>query len=151
MCPDWRLGDPTAWRSRWRSVRRPKQTRPAAPSELGVRHKLLVEISFADNKEVAGWVVACRGVANELGLSQLINVAVTVDTDVVGDVDPALRVLVVPLMLAEASGRVSVIAEDHRRVVDRHAAEGVGLAAGAGRTCPQSNDQNLWMALGLVT
>ena len=68
------------------------------------------------------------------GSRSSIDVAVAVDADVIGDVDPPLRVLVVLLVLAEASRRVAVVAEDHGRVVDRHAAEGVGRAAGVGGT-----------------
>ena len=96
------------------------------------RHLLFVEVSFAEDEEVAGRVVARRGVAHELGVSQLVDVPVAVDADVIGDVDPALRVLVVALVLADASRGVAVVAEDHGGVVDRHAGEGVGRAAGAG-------------------
>ena len=71
--------------------------------ELGLRHRLLVEVSFADDEEVAGRVVARRGVAHEVGRPQLEDVPVAVDADVIGDVDPPLLVLVVPLVLAEAS------------------------------------------------
>ena len=101
--------------------------------ELLLRHFFLVEVSFADDEEVAGGVVARRGVANELRISQLVDVPVAVDADVIGDVDPPLRVLVIVLVLAEAGRRVGVVAEDDSGVVDRHAVEGVGRAARAGR------------------
>ena len=87
-------------------------------------------------------VEARRGVAHELGASQLEDVPVAVDAYVIGDVDPPLRVLVVLLVLAEASGRAAVVAEDRGRV-DCHAAEreraagredGVPLASRHNRT-----------------
>ena len=54
------------------------------------RYLFFVEISFADDEEVAGRVVASRRVAYKLGVSQLIDVSVAVDGDVIGDIDPPL-------------------------------------------------------------
>ena len=68
------------------------------------RHRLFVEVSLADDEEMAGGVVACCGISHELGRSQLEDVALLVDSDVIGDVDPPVRILVEELVLAEASG-----------------------------------------------
>jgi hypothetical protein len=52
---------------------------------------------------------------------------------VIGDVDPSLLVLVIPLVVPPALGGIAVIAEHHRLVVQSHPGDGVRLAAGAGR------------------
>ena len=96
--------------------------------ELGFRDRFLVEISFADDQEVAGGVVVGVGVAGELRCPQLEDVAVAVDADVVGDVDPPELVLVVALVLSEPSSDVAVVAEDHGCVVEGHTGDGVRLA-----------------------
>ena len=101
--------------------------------ELLLRHLLLVEVSFADDEEVPGGVVACCGVANEVGISQLVDVSVPIDAEVIGDINPALRVLVIVLVLTEPSGRVGVVTENNSGVVDRHEVWGVGRATGSGR------------------
>ena len=97
------------------------------------RHFLLVEIAFAEDEAMAGRVVGRRGVANELGASQLVDVPVAVDADVIGDINPALRVLVVALVLADSTRGVAVVAEDHGAVVDRQMGEGVGACRRGGR------------------
>jgi hypothetical protein len=60
----------------------------------------LVEVSLAEDEEMAGGVVIRRGVTGNLGAPQFIEVAVAVDADVIRDVDPSVLVLVVPLVLA---------------------------------------------------
>jgi hypothetical protein len=102
--------------------------------ELGVRHDFFVEVSFADNKEVASRVVVRRGITGEVGIAQLEDVPVAVDADVVGDVDPPFLVLVVLLVLAQPGRDVGVVTKDGGCVVDCHAGDGVGPASCAGRT-----------------
>lgn len=68
--------------------------------ELFVGHFLFVEVPFADDEKVAGRVVVGRGVAYQFWSSQLEDVSVPIDADVISDVDPPLRILVVSLMLA---------------------------------------------------
>jgi hypothetical protein len=46
--------------------------------------------------------------------------------------------LVVPLILAQMRWGVTVVAEDHRLVVEGHTGDGVAPASGAGRSCPPS-------------
>ena len=111
--------------------------------ELLLGHILFVEVSLADDEEVARRVVARRGVACKLGRPQLVDVPVAVDADVISDVDPPLLALVVLLVLAQASGCVAVVAEDRGRVVDRHAGDGVRRAAGLGGWAPQASRHNI--------
>ncbi len=101
--------------------------------ELVLRDHFLIEVSFAEDEEMACRVVVCRRVAGNIGASQLVDVALAVDADVVGDVDPSKLVLVVPLVLTKASWRITVVAEDHAFVVEGQTCNGVGLASGAGR------------------
>ena len=101
------------------------------------RHLLFVEISFADDEEVAGRVVARCGVSYEPGVSQLVDVPVAVDGNVIGDIDPPLRVMVVSLVLADATRSVAVVAEDHRGVVELLLGWGSGACRrGAGTRTP---------------
>ena len=102
--------------------------------QLCFRHLLLVEVAFADDEEMPGGVVAGRGVADEAGIPELVDVSVAVDAQVVGDVDPSLRVLVISLVLSKSSRRVRVVAEHDLGVVNRHAVQGVTRTAGAGRS-----------------
>lgn len=108
--------------------------RESGRMELGVRYDFLVEVSFAEDQEVARRVVVRRSVTRDLWRAQFVDVAVTVDADVIGDVDPSLLVLVVALILAEATRGVAVVAEDDGLVVQGHASDGVRLAAGSGGT-----------------
>ena len=85
----------------------------------------------ADDEEVAGRVVARCGVSYEPGVSQLVDVPVAVDGNVIGDIDPPLRVMVVSLVLADATRSIAVVAEGHRCVVDCHSAGDLGCAARA--------------------
>ena len=97
-----------------------------------LRHNLLIEVSFAEDKEVARCVVVGGSVACNLWAPQFVNVAIAVDADVRGDLDPAQLVLVVPLVLAQAAWGVTVVAEDHGLVVEGHTGDGVEPSAGAG-------------------
>lgn len=58
--------------------------------ELSFGDDFLVEVSFAEDQEVARRVVVRRGVTGDLWRAQFIDVAVAVDADVIGDVDPSL-------------------------------------------------------------
>ena len=78
-------------------------------------------------------VVVRRSVARNLGAAQFVDVAVAVDAHVIRDVDPAQLVLVVPLVLAEVTWRITVVTEEHGLVVEGHAGDGVRPSAGAGR------------------
>jgi len=60
----------------------------------------LVEVSLAENEEMACGVVVRRGITGNLGAPQFVEVAIAVDADVVRDVDPPVLVLVVPLVFA---------------------------------------------------
>ena len=102
--------------------------------KLRLRHGLLVEVSLAENEEMAGGVVVRRGVTGNLGAPQFVEVTVAVDADVIRDIDPSVLVLVVPLIFAQAFRGISVVAEDHCLVVQSHPGDGVTLAAGAGRS-----------------
>ena len=82
--------------------------------QLVLRHLFLVEVALADDKEVTGRVVGRRGVAHEVGTSQLVDVPVAIDAEVIGNVDPPLRVLVVALVLAQPAentpyGRIALL------------------------------------------
>jgi hypothetical protein len=68
--------------------------------KLRLRHGLLVEVSLAEDEEMAGGVVVRRGVTGNVGAPQFVEVAVAVDADVIRDVDPSVLVLVVPLVFA---------------------------------------------------
>ena len=92
--------------------------------ELFLCHLLFVEVSFADNEEMAGRVITRRGVAHDMRVTQSVDVPLAVHAYVIGDVDPPLCVLVIVLVLAKASGGVAVVAEDCSGVVNRHAVEG---------------------------
>ncbi len=83
--------------------------------QLLLCHLFLVEVSFADDEEVPGGVVAGCGVANEVGISQLVDISVPIDAEVIGDINPALRVLVIVLVLTEPCGRVGVVTENRQR------------------------------------
>lgn len=81
---------------------------------------------------MAGCVVVRRSVACDFGPPQFVDVAVAVDADVIGDVDPSVLVLVVSLVLAESLWGITVVAEDHSLVVQGHPGDGLGLTSGAG-------------------
>ena len=63
----------------------------------------------------------------------LVDISVPIDAEVIGDINPALRVLVIVLVLTEPSGRVGVVTENNGGVVDRHEVWGMGSATGSGR------------------
>ena len=79
-------------------------------------------------------VVVRRSVACNLGATQFVDVAVSVDADVIGDVDPSQLVLVVPLVLSEVAWAITVVAEDYALVVEGHTGDGVQPPSGAGRS-----------------
>ncbi len=106
--------------------------RESGSVKLGLRHGLLIEVSFAEDEEVACGVVVRRSVARNLGAPQLVDVAVAVDADVIRDVDPPMLVLVIPLVLTQVAWGITVVAEDHGLVVEGHSGDGVGLSSGAG-------------------
>src|SRR5208283_1350491 len=106
--------------------------RESGSVKLGLRHALLIEVSFTENKEVACCVVACRSVACNLGAPQFVDVAVAVDADVIRDIDPSLLVLVIPLVLAQVAWGIAIVAEYHGLVVEGHTGDGVGPSSGAG-------------------
>src|ERR1700758_1183744 len=83
---------------------------------------------------MARCVVVRRGVARDLGAAQFVDVAVAVDADVIGDVDPSLLVLVVVLVLPETLWGIAVVAEDHGLVVEGHAGDGLSPTARACRS-----------------
>lgn len=101
--------------------------------ELGLRHSLSIEVPFAEDQEMARRVVIRRGVARNLGAPEFVDVAVAVDSDVIGDVDPPVLVLVVPLVLSEMAGGIAVFAKDDGLVVQGHPGDGVTLSARARR------------------
>src|SRR5690349_19542251 len=92
----------------------------------------LVKISLADDEKVAGRVVTGCGIADEQGISQLVDVPVAVNAEVISDVDPPLRTLVVLLVLAQPGRCIAVVPKHNRGVVNRHAVERVRCAARAG-------------------
>ena len=108
--------------------------RNAGSVKLGLRHGLLVEVSFAEDQEVACCVVVGRSVARDLGAPQFVDVAIAVNGDVIRDVDPSLLVLVVALILAQATRGVAVVAQDDGFVVEGHAGDGVVPPAGECRS-----------------
>lgn len=83
-------------------------------------------------------VVVCRCVARDLRRSQFVDVAVAVNADVIGDVDPSQLVLVVALILTVATRSVPVVFQDDGFVVKSHAGDGVRPAAGTGGTSAPS-------------
>jgi hypothetical protein len=83
---------------------------------------------------MAGRVVVGRSVARNLGASQFVDVAVTVDADVISDVDPSQLVLVIPLVLSEAAWGITVVPEDDALVVEGQTGYGVDPSTGAGRS-----------------
>ena len=101
--------------------------------QLGLRHNLLIEVSFAEHQEMARGVVVRCSVAGNIGAPQFINVAVAVNADVVSDVDPSQLVLVVALVLAEPGRGVAVVAKDYGLVVESHTGDGVQPPSGPGR------------------
>ena len=107
--------------------------------KLFFRHLFLVEVSFAHHEEMAGCVIRRCSVAGEVSSTQFEDVSVAIHTDVVGDVDPSVVVLVVPLVLPESCGGVAVVAQNHGGVVDRHALDGVWRAPGPGRASAQAS------------
>ena len=108
--------------------------RKSGPVKLGLWYGLLIEVSFAENEEMACGVVVRRGVTGNLGAPQFVEVAVAVDADVVRDVDPPQLVLVVALVLAETARGVTVVAENHGLVVEGHPGDSEGTPSGAGRS-----------------
>src|ERR1700761_6070553 len=59
--------------------------------------------------------------------------------------DPSLLVLVVSLILAQPAWGITVVAEDHGLVVQRHPGDGVALPSGAGGPrAPRVSAQQLW-------
>src|ERR1700736_873666 len=78
-------------------------------------------------------VVVRRSVSCDFGAPQFVDVAVAVDADVIGDVDPSQLVLVVSLVGSEVAWGSAMVAEDHGLVVQGHPGDGVGLTPGAGR------------------
>ena len=108
--------------------------RKSGSVELGFRDDFLVEVSFAEDQEVACRVVVRRRVTCDLRRAQFVDVAVAVNADVIRDVDPSQLVLVVALVLAEAAWGVAVVAEDDGLVVEGHAGDGVVPPAGAWRS-----------------
>src|ERR1700739_4108431 len=80
---------------------------------------------------MARCVVVRRGVARDLRAAQLVDVAVAVDADVIGDVDASLLFLVVVLVLPEALWGIAVVAEDHGLVVEGHTGDGLSPTARA--------------------
>lgn len=98
--------------------------------QLGLADLLFVKVAFAEDQKMTGRVIVCRSVTGDLGCAQLVDVSVAVDTDVVGDIDPAALVLMKGLMLTKASRGIGVVAQIHRGVVNRHAGDGVRSAAG---------------------
>lgn len=102
--------------------------------ELGLWHSLLIEVSFAENQEMARRVVVRRGIAGDLGAPQFVDVAIAVHADVIGDVDPPVLVLVVSLILSEMAWSIAVFAKDDGLMVESHPGDGVALPSGAGRS-----------------
>ncbi len=74
--------------------------RESGSVKLGLGHNLLIEVSLAEDEEMARCYVVRGSVACNLGAPQFIDVAIAVDADVIGDVDPSPLVLVVLLVLA---------------------------------------------------
>jgi len=108
--------------------------RESGSVELGFRDDFLVEVSFAEDQEVACRVVVRCGVTRDLRRAQFVDVAVSVNADVIRDVDPSQLVLVVALVLAEVAWGVAVVAEDDGLVVEGHAGDGVVPPTGACRS-----------------
>ena len=108
--------------------------RESGSVKLGLRHDLLIEVSFAEDQEMACRVVVRRSVASNFGTPQFVDVAFAVNADVVRDVDPSQLVLVVLLVLAEVAGGIAVVAEDLAFVVQRHTGDGVDPSPRAGRS-----------------
>src|ERR1700753_3262110 len=93
--------------------------------ELRFRYRLLIEVPFAQHQEMTGGVVVGGGVAGALGAPQFVDVAIAVDGDVIRDVDPTLLILVISLILSQASWRISVVAEHNYFVMQSHPGDGV--------------------------
>lgn len=108
--------------------------RASCSLELGLRHGLLIEVSFAEDQEMARRVVVRGGIARDLGAPQFVDVAIAVDADVIGDVDPSVLVLVVSLILSEMAWGISVFAKDDGLMVQSHPGDGVALPSRAGRS-----------------
>lgn len=97
-------------------------------AKLFSRDGFLVEITFTENEKMPGRVVLSGGITFDQREPQLINVAVAVYADVVGDVAPAPLVLMELLMLKQPSRRIAIVAEHRTRVMDRHSIESVGYS-----------------------
>lgn len=108
--------------------------RECGPVELGFRDGFLVEVTFAEDQEVACRVVVRRGITRDLRRAQFVDVAVAVNADVIRDVDPSQLVLVVMLVLAQVAWGVAVVAQDDSLMVEGHASDGVVSPAGACRS-----------------
>ena len=83
---------------------------------------------------MARCVVVRRGVARDFGAPEFVDVAIAVDADVIGDVDPPVLILVVPLILSEVAWGIAVVTEDDGLVVEGHPGDGVALPSRAGRS-----------------
>lgn len=83
---------------------------------------------------MARCVVVRRGVARDFGAPEFIDVAITVDANVIRDVDPPVLILVVPLILSEVAWGIAVVAKDDGLVVEGHPGDGVALTSRAGRS-----------------
>lgn len=79
---------------------RPRE-RNRSSVQLSLACGLSVEVSFADHQEMTPRIVARGGVPGEVGRPQFEDVAVAVHAQVIGDVNPALVILMVGLMLAK--------------------------------------------------
>lgn len=79
-------------------------------------------------------VVVRRGVAGDFGTPEFVDVAIAVDADVIGDVDPPVLVLVVLLVPSQVAWGIAVVAKDDSLVVEGHPRDGVALPARAGRS-----------------
>ena len=82
---------------------------------------------------MARGVIVRRGVAGDFGAPEFVDVAIAVDADVIGDVDPPVLILVVPLILSEVAWGIAVVAKHDSLVVEGHPGDGVALSARAGR------------------
>jgi hypothetical protein len=108
--------------------------RESGSVNLGLGYHLLIEVSFAEDKEMPCRVVVRCGVARDRGAAQFVDVAIAVDADVIRDVDPPMLVLVVPLVLAEVTWGIAVVTEEHGLVMEGHPGDGVAFPSGAGRS-----------------
>lgn len=77
--------------------------------ELSLTDDLFVEVTLAQHEEVTGGVVVGGGITGDSGVAERKDVSLTVDSDVIGDVDPALLVLMKSLMLLQPSDDPAVV------------------------------------------